>query len=211
VAWIQGDGRHHLQANLERGASPEDAVLMAVHGQLGSAAGLDEEFLGYFLSRLLQVRVVDLYPGLRRFLDTGDLVQSVLGDLWPKIRELEFRDQASFLALLVKRLRWKAGSRRRDLNAGKRREDRRESRIPLDSVPGGPESPVDVQIRREDMERAALALFRLPKEDQVAVRLHLTGSSSSAIAEALDLSVPAARKRLERALNRLQSVMGSLG
>ena len=61
------------------------------------------------------------------------------------------------------------------------------------------------------MERAALALFRLPKEDQVAVRLHLTGSSSSAIAEALDLSVPAARKRLERALNRLQSVMGSLG
>jgi RNA polymerase sigma factor (sigma-70 family) len=205
--WVQGDGLAQLLAHLQQGLGPEDAVLMAVHGQLGSFAGLDEEFIGYFLGRLLQVRVVDLYPGLRRFLDTGDLVQSVLGDLWPKIRDLEFRDQASFLALLVQRLRWKAGSRRRALHAEKRKEDRRDARVPIDGVPGGQNSPVEAGIRREEVELAALAIFKLPREDQLAVRLHLAGASSTEIAQELELEVPAARKRLQRALQRLQSVM----
>lgn len=208
-AWVEGFGLTPLRAGLHQGLPPEDAVLRAIHGQLGKEAGLEEEFIGYFLSRLLQVRMVDLYPGLRRFLDTGDLVQSVLGDLWPKLRDLEFRDQSSFLALLVTRLRWKAGSRRRDLHAAKRQEGRRDPSIPLDALPGDPASPLDLQVNREETERAAVALFRLPKEDQEAIRLHLAGSSSADLAEALGVSIPAARKRLERALRKLQGVLGS--
>lgn len=210
-AWVRGKGRDQLRADLEEGLSPEDAVLRSVHGQLGNQPGLQEEFISYFLGRLLQVRMVDLYPGLRRFLDTGDLVQSVLGDLWPQLRDLEYRDQSSFLALLVRRLRWKAGARRRDLHARKRQEGRRDSSVPLENLPGKPSSPLDLEIDREEIERAAVALFRLPKEDQVAVRLHLAGSSSADLAEALDVSVPAARKRLERALRKLQRILGAQG
>jgi len=183
-------------------------VLRAIHGQLGKEAGLEEEFIGYFLSRLLQVRMVDLYPGLRRFLDTGDLVQSVLGDLWPQLRALEFRDQSSFTALLVTRLRWKAGSRRRDLHAGKRREDRRATGLSPDEIPSQPASPLEGQVSKEEAERTVEALFRLPPQDRTAVRLHMEGASSEEIAQEIGVSVNAARKRLERALRRLRLQLG---
>ena len=207
--WIQTtEGSALLRAKLAAGLDPEDAVLSAVHEHLGQDARLDEEFLGYFLQRLLHVRMVDLYPGLRRYLDTGDLVQSVLGDLWPQLRELEFRDRSSFLALLVTRLRWKATSRRRDLHAAKRREDRRTDGLPIENLASNPPSPIDAQISREETERVALFLFRLPPEDRTAVRLHLSGASSKEIAQELGASVDAARKRLERALEHLRELLG---
>ena len=208
-SWLKSStGRQVLRTGRLPGDSVEDGVLRAVHSYLGEEPGLEEEFLGFFLQRLLQVRLVDVYPGLRRFLDTGDLVQSVLGDLWPQLREIEFRDRASFLALLVTRLRWKATSRRRDLHAAKRREDRRATGLSPDEFPAQPTSQLEGQVSKEEAERTVEALFRLPPMDRTAVRLHLEGASSEEIAQEIGVSVSAARKRLERALRRLRLQLG---
>jgi len=64
-------------------------------------------------------------PNLRRYLDTGDLVQPVLGDLWPELAGVRFETRGRFLAYMSRRLAWKAAGEARKLGADRRREDLR--------------------------------------------------------------------------------------
>ena len=94
-----------ILSRIRGGIMVEDAVLAEVH----AAARLDQraadEFLAYFLDDAHKKGRRLLSDGLRRFLETGDLVQSVFGEVWTSIADLNFETRAQFVALLAQRLR----------------------------------------------------------------------------------------------------------
>ncbi len=190
------------------GMSIADAVLALVHSRLATDPHLADEFLGFFLSDLARLGHGALGPGLRRFLDSGDLVQSVLGDLWPELAAVKFESRDSFLALLAARLRWKAADGARQLRAGKRREDLRiaaDASLMPDQQPG----PATELVAAEEWQQTALALARLPKRERKLVRAHLQGLSWTEVAAAHELKPESARKAVQRALAKMRSGSGS--
>ena len=195
-------------SRMRGGAAPEDAVLAVIHASAGRRRRLADEFLAFFLADLTRLGHDRLAPSLDRFLDTGDLVQSVLGDLWRDLLELRFETRASFLALLAERLRWKASDRARGLRAGKRREDLRAAGDPAQHGNAAGPSPATEAGRREDWERLVLALTRLPERDRRMLRMSLQGSAVEEIARALDLEPETARKALQRARRRARGLAG---
>lgn len=184
--------------------APEDAVLGVLHQAMQQDAAVGEEFLAFFLSDLDRLGHGRLGPGLRRFLDTGDLVQSVLGDLWPDLAELRFETRDSFLALLAARLRWKAGDSARAAQAGKRREDRRAELPTEEFAQADTPGPSTELVRAEEWQQVALSLARLPDRDRDLVRGHLRGESWSELAAAHGLQPESARKAVQRALERVR-------
>ncbi len=200
-------------ARMRAGATLGNAVLAVIHSRLGdpvrpatSAApthcnGLADEFLSFFLADLARLGHGALGPGLRRFLDSGDLVQSVLGDLWPDMAQLKFESRDAFLALLAARLRWKASDRSRRLQAGKRREDLRKN-TDADLLAVDQPGPATELVSAEEWQQTALALARLNKRDRELVRGHLNGMSWAELAEANGLQPESARKAVQRALAR---------
>lgn len=197
-----------IQRHIDRGDSTEDAVLKELHIRCAEQSQIADEFLQYFLCDLLRMRVTDLYPVLRRFLDTGDIVQSVLGDIWPELADLEFRNRASFLSLLSQRLKWKAEDKRRGLLAARRQENRRVESNP-ELLPLGSSSDLGLEKlqRAEEQDRLLRAILRLSPRDRKLVRLHLQGAGHKELGEALDLSSEAARKALGRAIKRVTNIV----
>lgn len=196
---------------MQAGVPVADAVLKELHRRVAGAPDLAAEFMGYFMRRLNGARAVDIDPQLRRCFDTGDVIGSVLGDLWPQLGELEFRDERSFLALLLTRLRWKTAQHRRRLNSGKRREDRR-CEADLQEVSNlDATAPQDREILAEERRAFAVALFRLSPEEREVVRHYLDGKSTYEYAAAKGILPGSARKRLERAIHRLRSVLRDSG
>jgi RNA polymerase sigma factor (sigma-70 family) len=190
---------------IRNGASVEDAVLAEVYSNCTQDSRMADEFLAFFLNDLARLGHGTLSPGLRRFLDTGDLVQSVVGDLWPSLIELEFRGRDSFLALLAARLRWKAADRARVMTADKRREDMRLSISPERNPPSAhTPSPVSELVHEEEWQQMALALARMPEREQRLLRSHLRGDSWKDIADQEGLAAESARKAVQRALQLLR-------
>jgi RNA polymerase sigma factor (sigma-70 family) len=190
-------------AAVRRGKSVEDAVLAQVFREVRSRPDLSDEFMGYFLRGAMAGGRTQMSAGLRRFLDTGDLVQSVFGNLWEGWDDLRFETRGQFFALISKRMGWKASDKVRTLRSKRRQEDMRISKDPEDLVqPGEQGSPLELQVQREDRERLILALLRLPERDQRLLRLYLQGGSSKEIGKELGLSPAAARKALQRAMRR---------
>ncbi|TAH35038.1 MAG: sigma-70 family RNA polymerase sigma factor [Planctomycetota bacterium] len=199
---------HQEAVHLRRqsGGEVADAVLAEVFAAAGQDRSLADEFLAFFLDGLMRLGHEALRPGLRRYLDTGDLVQSVLGDLWPDIAALHFESRAQFLALLAQRLRWKAADRERGLQAGRRREDRR---LPVDEerTPASDPTPSSELDSREDRERLALALTRLPERDRELLRAHLRGDGLERLCGQFHLDREAVRKALQRAIARARELL----
>lgn len=187
-----------------RGAAPEDAVLAELHGSLAEDPILSDEFLAFFLADLDRLGHGRLSPGLKRFLDTGDLVQSVLGDLWPELAELRFESRDSFLALLAARLRWKASDSARAAKAGKRREDKRAELPAQEFAAAETPGPATELVQAEEWQQVALSLARLPDRDRDLVRGHLRGASWQELADQHQLQPESARKAVQRALDRLR-------
>ena len=189
------------------GSSLEDAVLWFAHREGRSDARVADEFVACFLADLLSIARPAISPGLRRFLDSGDLVQSVLGDLWGDLADVEFNSRASFLAYLAQRLRWKASDHHRGLHRDRRREDLRVDTDPGELPLAGPErAPDSLAAERDDWERLALRILRLAERDRLLVRLHLRGLSMAELAAEASLEPEAARKALQRALQRLRAM-----
>ncbi|MBC8327578.1 MAG: sigma-70 family RNA polymerase sigma factor [Planctomycetes bacterium] len=200
-----------LAAALRRsrgGATLEDAVLGAAFEVAKQDRLVADEFLGHFLAAMARLGRCHLRPALRRFLDTGYLVQSVLGGLWQEIAAVEFRSRGEFLAYLGQRLQWKASDRARGLRSGRRREDRRAEADPGELPPSGQaEGPATLAGAREEQELLILAVLKLPDRDRRVLTLHLRGVSPAEIAVELGLEAPAARKALERAVGRARALM----
>ncbi len=188
------------------GANLDDAVLGVIFDRCREDANVAEEFVAFFLSDLARLGRGTLSPGLRRFLDTGDLVQSVVGDLWPDLLELDFLSRDQFLALLAARLRWKAADQARALRSGKRRED---LRVSLGDDARSPVShgatPMTELVAEEEWEEVVIALARMPERERRLLRGHLRGTSWSELGVAEGLQPESARKAVQRALDRIRS------
>jgi RNA polymerase sigma factor (sigma-70 family) len=198
-----------VASRMRAGANLEDTVLSAVFDAAASDAALAAEFLGYFLPGLHGPGEASLSPDLRRFVDAEDLVQSVVGDLWPDLQEITFSTRESFLAFLKQRVRWKAGNRRRALSSQRRSEDRRIAE-PVEELELARQEPSPATQVGLDEESSQLAreIQDLAPRDRKIVRLHLRGESAKAIGNELGIRTDAARKALQRALERLRATLG---
>lgn len=198
-----------ILGRLRSGTDPRDALLGLIHGMAGEREALAAEFVQFFFEDLHRLGHGQVRVGLKRFVETGDLVQSVVGDLWPQMFALDFRGRDAFLALLAARVRWKARDRARAFDAGTRREDLRiqarpspsgESRSPDWETPDPHAGPATELISREEYEAMVLALQRLPERPRRLLRAHLAGEDWATIAEREDLQPESARKAVQRAM-----------
>ena len=194
-------------SRLRHGSDIEDAVLWLVHREARTDPRVADEFVAFFLASLTVAARPALSPGLRRFLDSDDLVQSVMGDLWRELAELEFGTRAQFLAYLNQRVSWKASDHARELMRDKRREDLRTDEGVEDLDPLSPgRAPESLAGIKDEWEKLVLVLLRLPERDRQLLRMHLRGDSVSEIARAMELEVDAARKALQRAMRRAREL-----
>ncbi|MDP6519164.1 MAG: sigma-70 family RNA polymerase sigma factor [Planctomycetota bacterium] len=190
-------------AAVRRGKALEDAVLGQIFRVARSRPDLSDEFMGFFLRGAMTQGSPQVSDGLRRFLDTGDLVQSVFGNIWEGLEDLTFESRGQFFSLISQRMGWKASDKVRALQRDKRREDMRISRDPA-SFDGAEEDSTTPD--HEERERLILALLRLPERDQRLLRVYLRGGSSKEIGDELGVTPEAARKALQRAMRRAREV-----
>lgn len=178
-----------------------DAVLFAVHAVAVRDQAVAGEFLDYF-ARLLFDRMGERPdPRWHRHFDQEDLLQSVIGDVYPRLDQLEFRSRGEFLALLTMRFGWKRQDKLRrpqaraidtsELDSTELRFDPRGAREPF--------TPLTELGREEDEARLVLALRRLDAEQQTLIRMTIEGRSREVMAEEFGISADALRKRIERA------------
>jgi len=194
-----------IKARMASGTSPEDAVLAEVHARCSSKGNLADEFIRYFLRELMGMKVLDLYPVLRRHLDTMDVVQSVLADLWPDLAELEFRNRVSFLSLLSKRLKWKSLDKKQALLRDRRREDLR-AFPEMEVASNSHDIPSENLEKEEERDVLLMAVLRLPPRDRTLVQRYLQGVSGEDIAREFGLKPASARKALSRALEMARTI-----
>lgn len=195
-----------LLSRVRGGVLLEDAVLQEVHQASKHSTQAAEEFLGYFLEDAHRRGRHLLSEDMRRFLETGDLVQSVFGEVWSSLADLHFETRAQFFALLGQRLRWKAVDKARRLNAERRKEVGRHP-LSIDdlALPAEEKPPSSHLGRHEETQQMVLRLLKLSERDQLLVRMHLRGASYQDMAEATGMAPEAARKALTRAIERIQS------
>lgn len=189
------------------GRALEDAVLGEVFRGAAKHRELADEFIALFLADLQRLGHLRLSAGLRRFLDTGDLVQSVLGDLWQDVQKVRFESRPQFLAYLAQALRWKSGTQAQRLAAGNRREDQRAEQ-PVEEAAAGGARPESLAGQEEERERLALVLLRLPQRDRELLTHYLRGESQAQLAERLGLSADAVRMGVQRAVARARALLG---
>ena len=211
--------RKAVAVRLQEGADLEDAVLAEVHAHLSEEGGLEPlerrqlagEFTSYLMVHLERVGalVMPKSSGLRRLHETIDLVNSVFGDVLPEIHELDFTNRRSFLALLKKRVDWKAMDKARQLQAGNRREDRRVSMPAEDELQAAADSqPLGESITNEERLRLTFILRRLSERDRELIKLYIAGHDHESIAAELGVNSEAARKALGRAIERARRLAG---
>lgn len=197
-----------ILSRLREGTELEDAVLAVVHTKTADDQGLANEFLAYFLSDLLHIGHSLISARLRSYLDSSDLAQSVLGDFWPELTRVRFEGRSRFLALLGKRLSWKAANHARSLGRQKRGAELRSALAPEDlELPDDAPGPERIAHLREDRERMILALARLSPRDRSLLAAHLRGEDTGTIALRAGLSRAAAEKALTRAKRRARRMI----
>lgn len=190
------------------GSTLEDALLAEAHHLATKDRRVADEFLAVLLSDLTPIAHGRLSEPLRRFLDTGDLVQSVMGDLWPSLASIDFQTRGQFRALLAQRLGWKATDKGRTFHSAKRREDLRVTLEPfdLDSAKEAPGRPEDTMMKAEEMDLLHLMLLRLSSNDQELLREHLDGKSAATIASERGVQRDGIYKALQRAIERAREL-----
>ena len=200
-----------IVARRRSGHCLEDAVLAEIHAGLPGNVALADQFAAYLLYDLMKMgsNSMAATSGLRRFLDTGDLVLSVFGDLWHDIPAVKFESCAQFKTLFAQRLNWKAASSARRFTTDKRGEQHRHPRPPEElELAAGDDSaaPLAAAIREEERARLILILLRLSDRDRQLLTLHLKGLGPTEIAQRLGLQYDAARKGLTRAIEQARKL-----
>lgn len=191
----------------EEGHEASDVVLGVVFDALQRGDGeneLAEEFFAYLLPQAEARSHGRVGPDLKRHIESQDLAQSVLGNLWQGLPDLEFTTFPQFLSMVVQRIGWKASNRGRDLRRKKRSEG---ARVDVDVEELGDsssgKSPVTKLVRAEDQEFFIKTIMKMPNErDRKLIMDHLEGRSVAEMAETHGLEVASARRALNRALDR---------
>jgi RNA polymerase sigma factor (sigma-70 family) len=202
---IQKQAQHLL----ESGVALEDVALRLAHQEGLRDPHIGNEFIGHFLTAMMKIGHFSLGDGLRRFLDSGDLVNSVAGSVWQDLAHVECKTRKEFLAFLGKRMQWKAADKVKGLNAKMRRNDlQRELDLEVAALgPNEQQGPSTMAGNKEEMDRVIVAMVRLPDRDQDLLRRHLRGESNSQIASALSMKPETSRKALQRAIKKLQTLV----
>lgn len=185
-----------------------DAVLAAVHAAIDDDPRLADEFATYFLTDLMKMGKVSMSMSskLRRFLDTGDLVMSVFGDMWSGLGKLEFQSEGSFRKLFQQRMTWKAADRWRQLNTKRRAEDKRDAK-PVDEHEVADDTTDPSQLAwHDEVEELAMILAQLSDREQKILTLHSQGATLEDVGTALDITYDAARVARRRALEHAKQI-----
>jgi RNA polymerase sigma-70 factor (ECF subfamily) len=173
----------------------------------GDHAAWNELYLRYHDQLLLSVRM-RLGPGLRRYLESEDIFQSVALEAFRSLGRFEYRGEGSLerylRTLVVNKIRDRA-----DLFAAQKRADTLDLDETLaESLPAPGPSYHDAG-RYERLERA---LNALPAEQrEVIVLRKLEGLSSQEVAARLGIGDDAARKAFSRAMARLTTLLAAPG
>jgi RNA polymerase sigma-70 factor (ECF subfamily) len=173
----------------------------------GERGAWDELYARYHDQLLLAVRV-RLGPGLRRYLESEDIFQSVALEALRALERFEYRGEGSLErylhTLVVNKIRDRADTFRAQKRAGSiALDDELAEGLPAGG-PGYNDAP-----RYEQLERALNALP--PEQRELIVLRKLENLSSQEVAARLGLSDDAARKAYSRALARLTTVLTSFG
>ena len=192
-------------------APPESISLDLVRRiQTGDSAAWNELFARYHDPLLLAARL-RLGPGLRRFLTSEDIFQSVALEAFRSLSEFESRGPGSLEAylrtLVVNKIRDRVDTFTAEKRGG-----------------GAPDVPLDEALSAtlaargpayydgERYERLERALNALPSEQRELIVLRkLENLSSQEVAARLGLSDDAARKGFSRALARLTTLLAAPG
>lgn len=196
-----------VEAGVAAGARIEDEVLKELFQAAKTHRGVANEFFSHFLFGVIGIARDTLAPQLRRLVDTGDLLDSVMGSLWEDLRELHFETRAQFVRLVAQALRWKAQEYDRRMRTLRRREDMHAQASPEELQLAG-EDPTPSAVVRSEEERGLLleVLARLPNKQRYLLRRHLNGDSIADIALDLGTTEATARKALERALQKAKDL-----
>jgi RNA polymerase sigma-70 factor (ECF subfamily) len=173
----------------------------------GDRVAWTELYERYHDQLLLSVRM-RLGPGLRRYLQSEDIFQSVALEAFRSLERFEYRGEGSLerylRTLVVNKIRDRA-----DVFAAQKRagtlslEDTH-----VESLPAPGPSYHDAK-RYERLERALNALA--PEQRELIVLRKLEGLSSQEVAAHLGLGDDAARKAFSRAMARLTTLLAAPG
>lgn len=209
---LQSDpGEQDVQRRSSQGYEVRDAVLGAVFDALQRGdQEVAEEFFKYLLPYAEARSHGRVGPDLKRHMESQDIAQSVFGNLWQDLPELEFKTFPQFLSMVIQRISWKASNRGRDLRRKKRSED---ARVDLDVGELVDErkekSPITELVRAEDYKLSIMTIMNLPNErDRELIMAHLDGRTIEEMAETHGLEVDSARRALNRALDRAREQLG---
>ncbi len=202
-------GKEDLRRRHEEGGEISDIVLGLVFDALKRGDGeqeLGEEFFKFLIPHAEARSHGRVAPDLKRHLESQDLSNSVLGNIWSDVDKLEFTTFSQFLSMVIQRLSWKASNRGRDLRRKKRSED---ARVDLDVGEMGDSrserSPITELVRAEDKELFEKTIMALPIErERKLIMDYLDRRTVPEMAETHGLEVESARKALRRALNHAQ-------
>jgi RNA polymerase sigma-70 factor (ECF subfamily) len=189
-------------------ASPDESASLELVRRIqdGDRAAWNELYERYHDQLLLAVRM-RLGAGLRRFLQSEDIFQSVALEAFRALERFEYRGQGSlenFLKTLVlNKIRDRADTFGAQKRAGSVTLD---EELAGTLASGAGEPGYHDAGRYERLERA---LEALPAEQRELILLRkLDGLSSQEVAQRLGLSDEAARKAYSRALARLTTLIG---
>ncbi|MEO0651058.1 MAG: sigma-70 family RNA polymerase sigma factor [Planctomycetota bacterium] len=189
------------------------ATLDLVHrAQAGDAAAL-EGVVARTYPRVLEIVRQRLGPGLRRYAESGDVVQEAMGELARGIEDFEPRDEAALV-------RWMARvvENRLRMLARHHARGKRDGNVVSLARLGGPAaasefepakstlSPLDKAARSEELERLRAAIEGLEPKHRAVIEARREGATWDAVAQAIDLpSAGAARMLHVRAMAALAS------
>ena len=188
-----------------------DAVLGVVFDALrrrGEDGALAEEFFKYLLPHAESHSHGRIGASLRRHLESQDIAQSVFGNLWQDLPDLEFTTFPQFLSMVIQRLSWKASNRGRDLNRKKRSEDERVDLDVEDLISNERSSNEQTDgAWQEDVGVLLETVMSLPNErDRNLILGRVNGQTLEELASSLDLELDSVRRALNRAIERARAL-----
>jgi RNA polymerase sigma factor (sigma-70 family) len=192
------EAQERYAALVREGRTLEDAVLGTIYREICRDRQLANEFFTHLLGDL-SATGHSLFDGrLRQLMDTGELVDSVIQDLWSDLERIEFRTRGQFLSLLLRRMQWKKSDRLRSAEREKRGGQvvRAQDGALGELADAGARSPLSEAEQVVELGRVTKLLARLPQPDRELLLLKLEGLTYEEIARRIGQSAKVVRRRL---------------
>lgn len=208
VAFLQSpEAQAPLLARLRQQPSIEDATLAVVFRGARTDRHLADEFFSHLFGDLAITGRSLVTPALRELMETGELVDSVVRDMWRDLESVEFRTRGQFLAYLLQRMQWKRNNRIRSAKRIKRGGELEQAEgAELQEVPDTEgRSPLSEAEHVDDLRRLTkLAATLEPTEREMLLQRVIHGDSYAEIGARQGLSANTVKARLEELVARMR-------